>query len=316
MAKQVLTQLIIGEPLVNIPVVPVNLVNSEAGALKTQLNLVNAGGGPGAGSAIDFHTYDVAGGIEPGARVAAFDDNFSAFLGFYTKNPGAATNPINERMRITSTGQLAIGSTAPSSVAKVQIDSTTQGFLPPRMTSAQRLAIATPPQGLCVYDITLNALCFYSGAYWAFETNLNTTAIQTTTLNTYANITELVTQPLEAGLYAIRFRGLGQSTVLATGYGLRLAVGTATISEVAINWTFTQAGAGTDKDFEYQQISLADNITSASVVTANANFAAHGDGVFRVSVAGTVAIQIRSENNGTGVSIRPNSTVIFKKVGT
>jgi hypothetical protein len=35
--------------------------------------------------------------------------------------------------------------------AKLQIDSTTQGFLPPRMTNAQRLAIASPAIGLMVY---------------------------------------------------------------------------------------------------------------------------------------------------------------------
>jgi hypothetical protein len=35
--------------------------------------------------------------------------------------------------------------------AILQTDSTTKGFLPPRMTNAQRLAIATPAVGLMVY---------------------------------------------------------------------------------------------------------------------------------------------------------------------
>ena len=35
--------------------------------------------------------------------------------------------------------------------AILQANSTTQGFLPPRMTNAQRIAIATPAVGLCVY---------------------------------------------------------------------------------------------------------------------------------------------------------------------
>lgn len=48
-------------------------------------------------------------------------------------------------------GQLGLGTNAPVASAKVQIDSTTQGFLPPRMTNAQRLAIASPAVGLCVY---------------------------------------------------------------------------------------------------------------------------------------------------------------------
>lgn len=48
-------------------------------------------------------------------------------------------------------GKLGVGTSAPVASAKVQIDSTTQGFLPPRMTNAQRIAITTPAVGLCVY---------------------------------------------------------------------------------------------------------------------------------------------------------------------
>jgi hypothetical protein len=51
----------------------------------------------------------------------------------------------------STSGNVGIGTAAPVASAKVQIDSTTQGFLPPRMTNAQRIAIATPAVGLCVY---------------------------------------------------------------------------------------------------------------------------------------------------------------------
>jgi hypothetical protein len=47
-----------------------------------------------------------------------------------------------------------------------QIDSVTKGFLPPRMTNAQMLAIATPAEGLMVYDTTNRKLCCYDGATW------------------------------------------------------------------------------------------------------------------------------------------------------
>lgn len=43
--------------------------------------------------------------------------------------------------------------------------STTRGFLPPRMTTAQKTAIATPAAGLVVYDTTLNKLCVYTTAW-------------------------------------------------------------------------------------------------------------------------------------------------------
>ena len=47
-----------------------------------------------------------------------------------------------------------------------QIDSVTKGFLPPRMSNAQMLAIATPAEGLVVYDLTNKKLCCYDGTTW------------------------------------------------------------------------------------------------------------------------------------------------------
>ena len=53
--------------------------------------------------------------------------------------------------------------------AILQLDSTSQGFLVPRMTTAQVLAISNPSDGLTVYNTTLQTLCFYRGvaATWS-----------------------------------------------------------------------------------------------------------------------------------------------------
>jgi hypothetical protein len=48
----------------------------------------------------------------------------------------------------------------------LELISTTKGFLPPRMTNAQMLAIATPATSLMVYDTTNNKLCCYDGTTW------------------------------------------------------------------------------------------------------------------------------------------------------
>jgi hypothetical protein len=59
-----------------------------------------------------------------------------------------------------------IGSNAvPNTSAQFQVDSTTTGILPPRMTTAQKNAIGTPAAGLMVYDTTLNKLCVYTTAW-------------------------------------------------------------------------------------------------------------------------------------------------------
>ena len=53
-----------------------------------------------------------------------------------------------------------------SASAAVQINATDRGFLPPRMTTTQKNAIATPAAGLVVYDTTTNKLCCYNGSTW------------------------------------------------------------------------------------------------------------------------------------------------------
>jgi len=63
-------------------------------------------------------------------------------------------------------GSLAVGTTSPSAAAKLDVASTTQGFLPPRMTTAQRDAISTPPAGLVIYNTSTNVLNFYNGSAW------------------------------------------------------------------------------------------------------------------------------------------------------
>jgi hypothetical protein len=54
----------------------------------------------------------------------------------------------------------------------VEINSTTQGFLPPRMTTTQKNAIATPVAGLVVYDTTLNKLCVRTASAWETITSI------------------------------------------------------------------------------------------------------------------------------------------------
>ena len=48
----------------------------------------------------------------------------------------------------------------------LDIRSTTQGVLFPRMTTTQKNAIASPAAGLVVYDSTMNATCEYNGTAW------------------------------------------------------------------------------------------------------------------------------------------------------
>lgn len=49
----------------------------------------------------------------------------------------------------------------PDPSAMLDVNSTTKGFLPPRMTTAQRTAIASPAAGLTIFNTDLKCLEFY-----------------------------------------------------------------------------------------------------------------------------------------------------------
>lgn len=72
---------------------------------------------------------------------------------------------------LNSSGGFVFGATSVDSSAALQVDSTTKGFLPPRMTTTEKNAITTPATGLVVYDSTLNKLAVYTGAAWETVTS-------------------------------------------------------------------------------------------------------------------------------------------------
>jgi hypothetical protein len=71
-----------------------------------------------------------------------------------------------ERMRIDAIGNVGLSNTSPNAAAILDCNSTSKGFLPPRMSTAQRDAISTPPAGLMIYNNSTNVLNFYNGSAW------------------------------------------------------------------------------------------------------------------------------------------------------
>lgn len=71
-----------------------------------------------------------------------------------------------ERISVLPDGNIGIGTTTPSSSAALEIASGSQGFLPPRMTTAQRNSIVSPAEGLVLYNTDEKALNFYNGSAW------------------------------------------------------------------------------------------------------------------------------------------------------
>jgi len=69
-----------------------------------------------------------------------------------------------------NTKGIGMGIATPHSSAKLDITSTTKGFLTPRMTSSQRTNIVTPATGLLVYQTDGTAgFYYYNGSVWVFN---------------------------------------------------------------------------------------------------------------------------------------------------
>jgi hypothetical protein len=61
---------------------------------------------------------------------------------------------------------VGIGTTSPDASSLLDLTANDKGFLPPRMTTIERLAIVNPAMGLLVYDSTVNCYFYFNGTVW------------------------------------------------------------------------------------------------------------------------------------------------------
>src|SRR5574343_1309952 len=71
---------------------------------------------------------------------------------------------------------VGIGTTTPDASSILELQTTDKGFLPPRMTTAQRNAITSPAAGLIIFNTTTSQINTYNGSTWLAIPNTNNTA--------------------------------------------------------------------------------------------------------------------------------------------
>lgn len=87
---------------------------------------------------------------------------------------------------------IGIGTTTPNPKAALEINSTNKGILIPSMTSSQRIAIPTPPNGLMVYDTDKNEFYHYNGTGWRAILNAGYWSRPITARDRIANTTDSI----------------------------------------------------------------------------------------------------------------------------
>jgi len=90
---------------------------------------------------------------------------------------------------ITSNAQTGIGTLTPDASAQLDVTSNTKGILVPRMTSDQRTGIATPADGLLVYDTDTQGFWYHkTGTGWTELSSSTLTLPYTATENNAGNL--------------------------------------------------------------------------------------------------------------------------------
>ena len=90
----------------------------------------------------------------------------------FSANSGLTANtpftPNNIMTVYGTNSNVGIGTTTPVASAKLEVNSTTSGFLPPRMTATQASAISSPAQGLLLFVSDTNGT-FTSVGWWGYN---------------------------------------------------------------------------------------------------------------------------------------------------
>jgi uncharacterized protein (TIGR02145 family) len=141
---------------------------------------------------------------------------------------------------LSTLAQVGIGTTSPNANAALEVASTSQGMLFPRMTSAQRDAIGNPAKGLTIYNTTLNSLQTNTGTsgtpIWKIWDGRNPATNGTADVSSYSCSTAS-TGNMSAGV------AIEAGTVTQTITATVTRTGTYTISTTANGVTFAKSGA-------------------------------------------------------------------------
>jgi hypothetical protein len=126
------------------------------------------------GAGIDFRLADDSGFCDiSSSKVNSPVFNSSTTIDFYAASYFTLRPSGGGTEAFVSAGYTSFGGVGSNSGSCVfELLSTTKGFLPPRMTTTQKNAIATPATGLVLYDTTLNKLAVYTGSAWETVTSL------------------------------------------------------------------------------------------------------------------------------------------------
>jgi uncharacterized protein (TIGR02145 family) len=200
-------------------------------------------------------------------------------------------------------GDVGIGTTSPNASAKLDVSTTTQGFLPPRMTQAQRIAIVSPAAGLIVWCTDCGSageLQVNNGTTWTNMVGATASGIvpgaPTNIVATAGNAQASVafTAPASTGGSAI------------TGYTVTSSPGNFTSTGASSPLVVTGLANGTSYTFTVVATNAAGNSVASSPSGVVTPFTVPGAPTSPVATAGnaqaSVAFTAPASNGGSAIT--------------
>jgi uncharacterized protein (TIGR02145 family) len=196
-----------------------------------------------------------------GATGPAGAQGIQGATGLLTNGSAAGNTPywngsqwvVNGTNFYNNGSNLGVGTTSPHASALTDLTSTTQGFLPPRMTTTQRNAISSPAVGLTIYNTTENCLQWWNGTTW---------------YDSCGNIA-----PPAAAISTINCAGATNTGTLTSG---------TVASGVSVSVPYTGGNAGT-----YSAQSVSSTSVLGLMATLAAGNIANGSGNVSYTISGT-----------------------------
>lgn len=264
-------------------------IGASQSSVNPTINATNSGSGSG-----------VVGTTTSSSGVAGVSTNGNGVTGSSTNSNGVNGISVNSKggafRNQVLVEEYAVANEIQEASSLFEVKSTVKGALLPRMTTAQRDAIATPATGLEIYNTTTNRKEVYNGTFWqgmatrflqVFFTQWNPTSGQTVAFGQSAGTPQLAS--LSPAPYEIVMRGNGVIR------GCDFTTFTAGLAGTNQAWSLYVRHNGTD--YLVQTVSSAATVRTFTNTSLNIPYVA-GDIVRMVFVNPTWTIAPTQVNGG------------------
>ena len=155
-----------------------------------------------------------------------------------------------------ATGSVGVGTSgSPAPSAALEVSSTTKGLLPPRLTTTQRDAIASPAAGLTLYNTTTSKLNTWNGTSWDQSLSASEQAGQLNPAVTFGYTGGPQTYTVPAGVYRVSVDAAGAQGGNSGSNGYNGGLGARAQATLAVNpgdvLTLYVGGAGVTVPFAF-----------------------------------------------------------------